>query len=227
VAKPRTLVGALLLAAVALTCFSALALPAFGSSPRSPNEATTLARAEVIRDELNARYRSLSGRRLVITEASSTSVVESFALLSPDLQERRTVAARNGVWYALCPPRATCPYPPPRDGRPASAYLPRQLALELSIRTFLETSVNVVAVSLPTPHHFTVFVVERAEVMGDADLLSLPHATRRDGASVWRRPTVDRATRPRVFVFLGMEPTPTGRESFAAIPHWPELSSEG
>ena len=210
-----------------MTCVSALALPAFGSSPRSPNETTTLARADVIRDDLNARYRRLPGRRLVITEASSTSVVESFTLLSSDLQEQRTVAARNGVWYALCLARATCLYPAPRDGRPPSAYRPRQLALELSLRTFLETSASVVAVSLPTPHHFTVFVIQRAELMDDADLLSLPRATRRDGVSAWRRPTVDRATRPRIFVFIGMEPTTAGRESFAAIPRWPDPSSEG
>ena len=225
-AKPPILVGALLLVAGALTCFSALALPAFGSSPRLPNESTTLARAEGIRDELNARYRRLPGRRLIVTEASSTNVVESFTLLSSDLQELRTVAARNGVWYALCLARATCPYPAPRDGRPASAYLPRQLALELSIRTFLETSASVVAVSLPTPRDFTVFVMQRAELMGDADLLALPRATTREGVSAWRRPTVDRATRPRIFVFVGMEPTPSGRESFAAIARWPDPSNE-
>jgi hypothetical protein len=227
VTRPRTLARALLLAAVASTCVSALALPAFGSPPRSPNEATTLARARLIRDELNARYRSLPGRTLVVTEASSTKVVESFTLLSSDLREQRTVAAWNGVWFALCPARATCPYPAPRDGRPAAAYLPRQLALELAIRTFLETSASVVAVSLPTPHHFTVFVIQRTDLMCDPDLLALARAARSARMSAWPRPTVDRTTRPRIFVFVGMEPTPTGRESFAAIPRWPDPSGEG
>ena len=39
----------------------------------------------------------------------------------------------------------------PRRGRPASAFVPRRQALELALRTFLETSATVVSVSLPTP----------------------------------------------------------------------------
>jgi hypothetical protein len=32
---------------------------------------------------------------------------------------------------------------------------------------------------------------------------------------------IDRVTRPRVFLFLGLEPTPRGRDSWAGIPRWP------
>jgi hypothetical protein len=218
---------ALALTMIALTCAFALTLPALGSPSRPAADSKTLARAQVIRAELNARYGSLPGRSLAVAEASSTSVVESFTLLSSNLQESRTVAAGNGVWYAICPARATCPYPAPRHGRPASAYLPRRLALELAVRTFLETSASVVAVSLPTPGFFTLFVVERNELTGDTDLLPLARAPRQMNASAsWPRATVDRVTRPRVFVFLSMDTTRSGRETITAIPRWPQLDPE-
>ena len=71
--------------------------------------------------------------------------------------------ADNGIHYAICPVRATCPYPGLALARPASAFIPRRQALELALRTFLETSATVVSVSLPTPE-YVFFLVERDEL---------------------------------------------------------------
>ena len=62
-----------------------------------------LARAKAIRAELNARYRRVPGRELVVTEASRTGVIESFTLVGPGMDGARTVSAANGVWFARAP----------------------------------------------------------------------------------------------------------------------------
>jgi hypothetical protein len=209
--------------AFALGC--AFAVPTLGGASV---ESTPLTHAALIRAELNATYRRLPGRQLVVTEASSTDVVESFTLLSPNLQDSRTISAESGVWYSVCLARATCPYPRPQDGRPASAYLPRQLALDLAIRTFHETSAQLVAVSLPTPRFFTVFLLTRDELRKDPNLLTLVLGARRDvnASERWSRDRVDRAKRSRVFVFVALEKSPTGETSFAAMPRWPDLGAQ-
>jgi hypothetical protein len=121
------------------------------------------------------------------------------------------------------PRGARCPYPARRFARPAADFLPRRLALELALRTFLETSATVVAVSLPTPR-FILFVVERDELAGEVDMATLAEAlsgdpARRLAASL--RGTVDRITRARVFVALGLMPTPNGRDSWMGVARWP------
>ena len=162
-----------------------------------------------------------------MTEASPTGVIESFLLLSADLLELRVVPADNGIHYAICPVRATCPYPGPRWGRPASAFIPRRQALELALRTFLETSATVVSVSLPTPE-YVFFLVERDELRG-VDMAALAKALggnpARSPAASLRR-TVDEITRPRLFVPLGLEPTPSGRAALGAAPLWPSPDRE-
>jgi hypothetical protein len=163
------------------------------------------------------------GRGLAVTEATTTGVIESFTLVTPDLLDARVVAADNGLYFALCPPAADCPYPARRLARPAADLLPRRLALELALRAFLETSATVVAVSLPTPR-FVLFVVERDELAREVDMPALAAALAgrpagATGASLAE--TVDRVTRPRVFVVVGLEPTPSGRGTLAAIPRWP------
>jgi hypothetical protein len=186
-------------------------------------EPASLARAQAIRAQVDARYRVLRGHRLAVTEASSTGVVESFVLLTPDFLETRYVSAENGIYYAICPVRSTCPYPPRRLAHPAADLVPRRLALELALRTFLETSADVVAVSLPTPR-FIAFIVEREELAHEVDLPALAKALRGDPAralSSSLKGVVDRATRPRVFLAAGLEPTPTGRDSWVGIPRWP------
>ena len=88
------------------------------TSSVSAIEPASLARAQTIRASIDARYRALGGSALAVTEATSTRVVESFALMTPDLVERRFIPAANGIWYAICPVGATCPYPAHRSARP-------------------------------------------------------------------------------------------------------------
>jgi hypothetical protein len=167
---------------------------------------------------MDARYRSLA-----VTEATSTDVIESFALLTPDLLEIRVLPAHNGIWYAICPSHAECPYPARRFARPAADFAPRRLALELALRTFLETSVDVVGVSLPTTR-FTALIVERTELARDVDMPTLAQALADDPSRAFATSlaqVVDRLTRPRVFLALGLEPTPGGGYAWAGLPRWP------
>ena len=186
-----------------------------GSSSLSP---VALSHARVIKTEISARY--VRGPKLAVTEASPTDVVESYLLLTPDLLGLRVVSAENGIYYAICPVRATCPYPGPRSARPATAFAPRRQALELAVRTLLETSATLVAVALPTPD-FVFFLVERDELEREVDIAALARALRgnpaRTPAASLRR-VVDEITLPRLFVSLGLEPTPSGRYALGAAP---------
>jgi len=223
-------VGRLLLGGVA---GAMLAIGAFAAATASASvgastlEPSSLARAQTIRAQLDARYRVLRGRGLAVTEATSTGVVESFTLLTLDLLETRFLPADNGIYYAICPVRASCPYPARRFARPAAELVPRLLALELAVRTFLETSADVVAVSLSTPR-FILFVVEREELAREVDLATLAKALDRgslQALSSSLEVVVDRLTRPRIFVVLGLEPTPSGRDTLVAVPRWSTVSA--
>jgi hypothetical protein len=217
------LIGLMVLPAVLSIAHPAPAATNADSTRAAPIASRDLAHAERIRSETTARYaRPRRGRSLVVTESSSTGVVESFWLLSADLSEERIVPADNGVYYAICPRGATCPYPARGFARPAADFLPRRLALELAVRTFLETSADVVAVSLPTPR-FVLLIVQRDELARDVDLAAVAKALGGDPA---RAPTaslqelVDRITRPSVFAALGLMPTPTGREAWMGVARW-------
>jgi hypothetical protein len=199
--------------------FAAVVEP--GRAERTPPR--TLARARTIQKELNRRIRLRPGIELRINEATTTASVESFTLVSEDLLERRFVPAAEGVWYAVCPTRAVCPYPAPRRALPAAHHLPRRLALELALRTFLETDATVVGVSLPTAR-FVAFVVAREELAREVEIASLYRRLRARpllDPRAWLRHVVDRLTRPHTYVFVGFEPAPTGGISWAGIPHWP------
>jgi hypothetical protein len=188
-----------------------------GSSSLDPR---ALKQARTIKSDVSARY--VRGPRLAVPEASSTDVVESYVVLTPDLLGIRVVPADNGIYYAICPVRSTCPYP--ARPRPASAFAPRREALELAVRTFLETSATLVAVSLPTPDYFVFFLVERDELAREIDIAALARVLSsnpaRSPAASLRR-IVDEITRPRLFVSLGLEPTPSGRFALGAAPLWP------
>lgn len=180
----------------------------------------TLPQARRIRSQVSARYRRAGARALVVTEASATGVLESFTLLTSALEAPRIVPAENGVYFALCPSGASCPYPARRFARPATDFLPRRQALELALRTFLETSSELVVVSLPTAR-FVLLVLERAELERVVDLRSLAGQLDGDPAqapSASLRSVVDRITRPLLFLPFGIERTASGRDSLVAVP---------
>jgi hypothetical protein len=147
------------LAAIAVSV--AAALPAH--APATTTE--TLARAEQIRADADARYPSLA-----VTEASTTSVVDSLVLLG-SAHEQRVVSAENGVYFAICSERARCPYPGSAAWSP-NARVPRRLARELALRTLHETAADLVVVSLPTARP-VLLVVERGV---DTQRLFVPFA---------------------------------------------------
>ena len=164
------------------------------------------------------RYRAPRRGGLAVTEASSTGVVESFTLVTSDLLETRVVPAENGIYYAVCPAGASCPYPARRHARPAADLDARRVALELAVRTFLETSVDVVAVSLPTLRFMVVH--RRTRTRSTSRPSRRPSHTGPLSASPWQA-VVDRVTRPRIFVAAGLEPTPSGRDTWLGLPRWP------
>jgi hypothetical protein len=196
----------------------ALVIPEASSSL----EPSALVQANTIRLAMNPRYAQAQGPALVVTEASSTGVVESFTLFTPTPEGARVVPADNGIYFAICPLRAVCPYPGRRLARPVAAYLPRRLALELAVRTFLETTANLVAVSLPT-RSFRLLIVQREELAQEVDLSSLSRALAgnpmRFSAELNR--VVVSLTRPRIFVPLGLDATATGGDTFPAMQLWP------
>jgi hypothetical protein len=213
----------LLVLAVALSAYAATAVPGDSSAAGSGLAPATLARAATIRSAVTARYLR-SG--LAVTEASSTGVLESFTLLTPDGLETQTVPADNGIYYAICPPRAVCPYPARQFARPAADLAPRRLALDLVLQTFRTTSAEVVAVSLPTLR-YVLLVVQRDELAREVDLAALGKALAAhpsDPLSPSLAKAVDSVTRAHTFLFLAIEPTPNGRDTWAGVPLWPSRS---
>jgi hypothetical protein len=151
---------------IACTAFVLVALVSAGSVRAGSGESDE--HAEQIRSEVQR-----SGGAFAITEASSTGVVESLTLLSPQAAGVRVVPAAGGVYYALCPRRARCPYPA-RGGARLRARVPRALALELARRTFERTTANLVVVSLPSRRP-ALLVLERGDVTGTLDHVTLAH----------------------------------------------------
>jgi len=206
-----------MLATATLAVGTAAALPAPVSANLSPTQPEALAHAREIRAEVDARYRRPHGAKLAVTEASRTGVVDSFTLFGNPLEEPRVVPAANGIYYATCPVRATCPYPG-RSARPATAFRPRRLALELALRTFLETSATVVVVSLPTPR-FVLLIVERDELMAGVDTAALRNALSGDPAAAADSPlrrVVDQLTLPHLFLAWALAPVSDTGETLVA-----------
>jgi hypothetical protein len=181
-------------------------------------EPQTLAQARVIRAEVNARYRLAPGRKLAVTEGSTTGVVESLTLVSDLFKAPWVVPADNGIYFALCPARAECPYPARSVSWPALAFLPRRQALELAIRTFLETSANLVLVALPTPKPVWL-VFERDDLFAhiDAQALRGRLAGRPALLDAGLRQLIDELTRPRLFIPLAIVAVGPRHETFEAI----------
>jgi hypothetical protein len=205
------------LATAAWAVGAAAAFPAPVSADLSPAQPGALAHAREIRAEVDARYRRPHGPRLAVTEASTTGVIDSFTLFGNALEEPRVVPADNGIYYAICPVGATCPYPG-RSASPARAFLPRREALELALRTFLETSATVVVVSLPT-QRFVLLILERDELTAEVDTAALRDALLGDPRAAPEPPlrrAVDQLTLPHLFLAWALAPISDTRETLVA-----------
>ena len=207
----RTLPRKLLLVLATLAAGAAAAVTAHSSATAASETAAALepqalTRARAIRAEVSARYRLLPGRKLVVTEATTTGVVETLTLVT-DWLDPHVVPADNGIYYAICSLRARCPYPRRSAAWRALAFLPRRQALELALRTLLETSVSLVVVALPTAEPVWV-VFERDHLLssidGPAALEQL--AASRTSVQPPLRKLVDQLTRPRLFAPLPILP---------------------
>jgi hypothetical protein len=183
--------------------------PASGASGAGTTSTASLVRAATIRAEVDARYPALR-----VTEASSTAVIDSVTLFTAEA-DPRVVPAANGIYYAVCPIRATCPYPGRRAARPSAAFAPRRVALELAVRTFLETNTDLVLVSLPTPR-FVLLVFERADVDASSISEAIDSDPRRQ-ASPELRSVVDSTTLPRLFEPFALEKCADGRDTLLAL----------
>jgi hypothetical protein len=156
-------------ALIALAAVLAAGAAAFAfSAPASATVPDTLTRAQAIRAELNGRYARLPGRKLVVSEVSSTGVTQSITLVTDVLEDMRVVPAEDGIYFALCSARARCPYPARSASWPVSASLPRRLATELALQTFAKTPAHLVVVALPTRAPVWV-VFERDDLLAGVD----------------------------------------------------------
>jgi hypothetical protein len=199
------------LAAVVAAAIAAVAAPAVAAAA-PPASTDALARAKQIGVEVDARYPGLR-----VSETSSTAVIESLTLFD-DPANPREVLADNGIYYGVCPNGATCPFPD-RAPRPPEALAPRRVALELAVRTFLETTADLVVVCLPT-RRFILLVFERdaLDSRGVSDALAAYPAA----ATSWQlRSLVDANTLPHLYAPFALTPTPGGRDSLLA---WPLFS---
>jgi hypothetical protein len=192
-----------------LAACAVAALPASASATTSALAPEALTHARAIRAEINAHYRLLPGRKLVVTEATTTGVVESVTLVTDWLEPPRVVPTDNGIYFAICSARAKCPYPARSAARPALAFLPRRLALELALRTFLETSASLVVVALPTAEPVWV-VFERDDLLATIDAPAVLDQLASSPAVIDPsvRGLVGRLTRPHLFVPLPIFPPP-------------------
>lgn len=186
------------------------------AATRPALEPDTLARVRTIRSELSARYALLPGRRLVVTEATTTGVVPTLTLVA-DWLEPRVVPSDDGIYYGICSARARCPYPKRSAAWRAAAFLPRRLALELALRTFAETSVTLVVVALPTRDPVWV-VFEREDLLADIETLPLrDRLGDRQAGEGWLLPeVVGGLTYPRLFRPLPILPPPP--DTIYAVP---------
>jgi hypothetical protein len=186
---------------------AAVAVTALSSPTAAALEPDALTRARAIRAELSARYRVMPGRKLVVTEATTTGVVETLTLVT-DWLEPRVVRADNGIYFAICSLRARCPYPARSKAWRTLAFLPRRQALELALRTFLETPVSLVVVALPTRE--PVWVVFERDFLTEIDAPAVLEQLAATRASVRPplRKLVDQLTFSRLFVPLPVLPPP-------------------
>jgi hypothetical protein len=196
---------------------TAVSFPASASTTASELAPDAWPRAQAIRANVNGRYRRISGRKLVVTEVAAMGVVDSLTLVTIPLEPARVVPADNGIYFAVCPVRARCPYPKRAAAWPAIAFRPRCLAVELAVRTFLGTSADLVVVALPTRSPVWV-VFERHDLFAEVGAPLLDQLTADPAlADAGLRAEVDRLTRYRLFAPLVLNPIGSGQETFLAM----------
>jgi hypothetical protein len=214
--RRRRLPRGLALACV-VSAVGAAAVLAAASESASALEPQALARANGIQVHVNARYRGLPGRKLRVTEVTTTGIVESLSIIEDPLEPARVVPADNGVYFALCRMRARCPYQGWPGAWPPGAFRPRRMALELAVRTFSQTSAALVVVALPTSVA-TWIVFERDDLLAE---VGAPLRKRLTAAPSYAdeklRTVVDRLTRRRTVVPIEIVPIAPGRRTFTAI----------
>lgn len=196
---------------------AAAAFPASASRTVSELDPESLARAKVIRANVNARYRRVPGRKLAVREVTTMGVVDSLTLMTATAELPREVPTDNGIYFAICSARARCPYTRRSAAWPAVAFRPRRQALELAVRTFLRTTVSLVVVALPTRSP-TWLVFERDDLLAE---LGAPLREQVLGdprfADAKLRDGVDRVARPRTYIPLEVAPVGSGRETLLAM----------
>jgi hypothetical protein len=209
-----------LLLACAVSAAGAAAV--FAGASESALEPQALVQAKAIQIHVNARYQRLPGRKLRVTEVTTTGIVESLSIIEDPLEPARVVPADNGIYFALCSVRARCPYPARSAAYPADAFRPRRQALELAVRTFSRTTAALVVVALPTSIP-TWIVFERDDFFAEVDAPLRRQLTADPSyADAELRAVVDRLTRRRTVVPIEIVPIAPGRETFAAIAiFWP------
>jgi hypothetical protein len=195
-----------MVAAVALAMRASAAVPAHLSAT-APATQEALARAQAIRTEVTARYRPLSGRKLVVTDATIMGGDSFLALWSHDWLDGRIVPVNGGIFFDICSARARCPYPARWAAWRVAAFMPRRQALELALRTFLETTVNLVVVSLPTAQPVWA-VFERDDLLANIDAKAGLDQLASSPAVIEPplRELVGRLTRPRLFAPVALGP---------------------
>jgi hypothetical protein len=178
-------------------------------------EPDPVVQAAAVRGDVTARYASAHG--LVVTEASSTAVVGSLTLWSAAGTSVREVRTARGVYYALCPIRATCPFPSRKLARPITAFAPRQAALELAIRSFAETTADPVVVSLPT-RRWVLLVLERSELAAIPAATSIDvHSDLRVATTRATRAAIDELTLRHLYAPFALGTGSDGTETLAAV----------
>ena len=141
-------------------------------------------------------------------------VLDSVTLFTDGHMEPRMVPTANGVYFAIRSARARRPY------RLRSAFLPRRIALELAARMFVETTVNLVVVSLPTARP-TWVLFERDEFSRDAEGALLPALLEEPArADETLRELVDRLSGSRLWEPLPILPPPPGTIVAVRVTAW-------
>jgi hypothetical protein len=191
--------------------------PAIASGGPQALQPGLLAQADTIRGQTDARYRKVPGRKLAVTEASSLSVLGSLTLATGGAELFRVVPTADGIYFAICPAGARCPYPSSSASWPARAALPLRQSLELAVRTFAETPATLVVVALPTAEPLWV-VFERDDLLAAA-AVEAPLARLVGDPAVadpLLRASVDRLVVPRLYRPIPLLP-PT-LETMLAVP---------